>query len=247
MQMTTQATTDKKAGLAMLALLLAIGFAQAVQVWIPDSVPGASGDTVAVPLLVSGYQGMNVISADITVLFGDNVLTATGSYRLGNATSGWMVATNPFPCSLLVGMASADPLASGDTLIFLDFAVDAADTTTITLLRCRLNEGQVPCTTRAGRFFGYVPGVEEAHRRQVAAEFALAPNPAHGAVCLRAAQTGRIEITDAAGNLVRQFTSQPAVTWDGCDESGRPVPDGIYFCTLQSGRVSTCRKLVLAR
>jgi hypothetical protein len=190
---------------------------------------------------------MNVISADITMRFGDNVLTATGTYRLGNAANGWMVATNPFPCSLLVGMASADPLAAGDTLIFLDFAVDAADTTAITLLRCRLNEGQVACTTRAGRFYGYVTGVEESYRPCVAAGFELGPNPARGAVVLRAVGPGRIEVTDAAGNLVRQFAGQRVVTWDCCDEFGRPVPDGTYFCTQEGGPATACRKLVLAR
>ena len=146
---------------ALLGMLLWCGLARAVQVWVPDSMSGVVGDTVLIPILVSGQVGQGVIAADMTLSFGEAVLTATNASHTGKAAPNWFVFTNPMPCSLLIAMADADPLVAGDTLLVVEMLVDSADTTTVWFTRCRLNEGIVPCTTRAGRFFGYMVGLEE--------------------------------------------------------------------------------------
>ncbi len=125
-----------------------------VVVWLPDSMTGIVGDTVLVPILISGQEDDGVYSADITLRFGESVLTATGGFDSGDVAHGWSIDANPFSDSLVIGMAGADPLGAGDTLLYVKMLVDAADTTTVWFERCLLNEGNVPCTTHAGIFYG---------------------------------------------------------------------------------------------
>jgi len=164
-----------------LAAAVLLSLAQAVTLDIPDSLYANAGDTFDVPVLVTGQVGRNIIAADLTIGFRDAVLSGTSLYRLGNAAQGWMVMANPFACSLLVAMASASPLVAGDTLLVLRMVVDAGDTSRLTILRARLNEGQVPCTTSAGKFYGFGSGIDERSAARVP-RFALSPNPACGTV-----------------------------------------------------------------
>ncbi len=243
---------------ALLGVLLSCGLAQAVQVWVPDSMSGAVGDTVSIPILVSGQAGQGVIAADMTLSFGEAVLTATNGKRGGNAAPGWFVYTNPMPCSLLIAMAGADTLVAGDTLLVVEMLVDSADTTTVWFTRCRLNEGIVPCTTRAGRFYGYMVGMEEG-RALPAAEriLSLRPSPVlgHAEVRCRLDRSVRVrlEMRDIAGNVVRTLFDGMAqsgdvhVEWNCEDNQRKRVPAGVYFCTLDNGTTRTSSKVVVAR
>jgi len=40
---------------------------------------------------------------------------------------------------------------------------------------------------------------------------------------------GDLSIYDSAGRRVRSFSFCNSIRWDGCDDSGRPLPSGIYF------------------
>jgi len=243
---------------ALLGMLLWCGLARAVQVWVPDSMSGAVGDTVLVPILVSGQVGQGVISADMTLDFGGAVLTATSANRTGNAAPGWFAATNPMPCSLLIAMAGADPLTAGDTLLVVKMLVDSADTTTVWFSRCRLNEGSVPCTTRAGKFYGYVGGVEEGRALTAAARvLSLRPSPVLGRAEIRCRLNQsawmRLEILDPKGDVVRTLfdgVAQPGETrivWNCEDDLRRRVPAGVYFCTLDNGTTRMNSKVVVTR
>ncbi len=130
-----------------------------VQVWVPESRTGIVGDTVLIPILISGQEDDSVYSADITLRFGESVLTATGGYDTGDVAHGWSIDTHAFPDSLVIAMAGEHPLGAGDTLLYVKMLVDAADTTTVWFERCLLNEGNVPCTTHAGIFYG-APGTK---------------------------------------------------------------------------------------
>ena len=245
------------AGLVLVLLALVVP-AQAVQVWVPDSMSGAVGDTVLVPILVSGQVDQNVIAADITINFGEAVLTATNANRAGNAAPGWFVYTNPMPCSLLIAMAGANPLAAGDTLLVVKMLVDSADTTTVWFSRCRLNEGQVPCTTRNGKFHGYVGGVEEGMLLTTTERIlSLRPSPVLRRVEVRCrldrSARVRMEIRDPRGDVVRTLfdgIAQPGdvrVEWNCEDNQGNRVPAGVYFCTLDNGTMRTSSKVVVSR
>ncbi len=61
-----------------------------------------------------------------------------------------------------------------------------------------------------------------------------------------------LNIYDVSGRLVKSFnhlTIQPfnQIVWSGDDESGRPLPNGIYFIRLESGKIRTLEKAVLLR
>jgi hypothetical protein len=62
-----------------------------------------------------------------------------------------------------------------------------------------------------------------------------------------------LRIYDPNGRLVRDLATgyhEPghhSVAWDGTDESGRPVPSGVYLCCLQIRGEQASRKLVVRR
>jgi flagellar hook assembly protein FlgD len=63
----------------------------------------------------------------------------------------------------------------------------------------------------------------------------------------------RATIYDVAGRAVRTFfrgqapAGENAITWNGLDDGGRPLPSGIYYYRIEAGGQSATRKLVLAR
>lgn len=83
------------------------------------------------------------------------------------------------------------------------------------------------------------------------------PNPAQGSATLSyalpARGDARLEIYAPDGSLVRRLAEGTkdagthAVTWDGKNESGNPVPSGVYFYRLESGSQTPTGKLVLTR
>ncbi|UCG43355.1 MAG: hypothetical protein JSU73_01680 [candidate division WOR-3 bacterium] len=127
---------------------------------ISDSLEGTAGDTLTVPVLIQDQVDAGVIGVDMTLTFRESVLQAQDWHQTGRPASGWMVAVNPLPGSLLVAMAGATELQEGDTLLLLRFDVLATDTSTIAFARCQMNEGQVACSTRNGMFWP-ASGVEE--------------------------------------------------------------------------------------
>jgi predicted CXXCH cytochrome family protein len=67
--------------------------------------------------------------------------------------------------------------------------------------------------------------------------------------------TGRVRITiyNALGHEVRQLIDrvQPAayhvVVWDGRDNAGNPMPSGVYFYRLESGKFTAMKKMVMMK
>jgi Tol biopolymer transport system component len=61
---------------------------------------------------------------------------------------------------------------------------------------------------------------------------------------------GSLEIFDSAGRLVRTLLREPltpgmrTVSWDGRDDAGRQVSNGLYHCRFLTGAVSHCAKIV---
>jgi hypothetical protein len=101
-------------------------------------------------------------------------------------------------------------------------------------------------------------GVKE-HSRQVLERAGLTVSPS----IVRAGTTIRAErvagpstaflFFDAAGNRVRTLKTQasPAgaasATWNGEDDLGRRLPEGIYYCRLDDAASPSARKLILSR
>jgi len=86
---------------------------------------------------------------------------------------------------------------------------------------------------------------------------AAAPNPASSVLRLQAdlpaAGRAQIEAFDTAGRLVRSVYAGPVRagtsdwSWDGRDDSGRPVPNGTYWIRLQAGAETRVAKIVWVR
>ncbi len=65
-------------------------------------------------------------------------------------------------------------------------------------------------------------------------------------------QDVRLKIYDVTGQVVKQFnhlTIKPdnQVVWDGCDNSGRKLPAGVYFGKLETAGFNVVEKLILLR
>jgi hypothetical protein len=60
-------------------------------------------------------------------------------------------------------------------------------------------------------------------------------------------QPATLSIVARDGRLVRSLRASDQVVWDGCDNLGRPAPNGVYFARLVAGTSSTQTSLVVAR
>jgi hypothetical protein len=86
---------------------------------------------------------------------------------------------------------------------------------------------------------------------------ATVPNPfdRHATIVYQVAGPGtaRIAIYDAAGCLVRTVVDREVTggthqaAWDGRDDHGSLLPEGVYFCKLTLEDFESARKLVLLR
>ena len=94
--------------------------------------------------------------------------------------------------------------------------------------------------------------------RMAALSFApTSPNPARGPVrlmySLAQAREARIDILDVAGRRLRTWTHLEAapgaaeLSWDLCDEAGRPVPPGVYLASVRSGATVLSRRILVLR
>ncbi|MBK8165359.1 MAG: hypothetical protein IPK64_05230 [bacterium] len=124
-------------------------------------------------------------------------------------------------------------------------------------------------TTHAGGYDSFLarlsPNLHAAGVEDVAPPFDAAPflsliaqpNPFNPRVAINFELSGEravaLTIHDVAGRRVRQlalatFSDGPhAVTWDGCDDDGRPVPAGVYICRAVSGTQVAWRRLTLVK
>ncbi len=65
--------------------------------------------------------------------------------------------------------------------------------------------------------------------------------------------TGRIDIFDAEGRLIRSFTdlaSEPSaasIRWDGRDDADRDIPTGVYYVRLSAGADTRIEKAILLK
>jgi flagellar hook assembly protein FlgD len=83
------------------------------------------------------------------------------------------------------------------------------------------------------------------------------PNPTRHASVIRLQMPQRatvhVAIYDAGGRTVRQFESRDVaagpheLTWDGRDQTGRPVGSGVYYATVRAMGSSQTTKIVRTR
>ena len=62
-----------------------------------------------------------------------------------------------------------------------------------------------------------------------------------------------VDILSVAGRVVRRLTQsgrfwiQNSVFWDGLDQTGHPLPPGVYIVRLKSGNLAKTQKVVVTR
>ncbi|GEM_PF-6583653 len=243
----------------VIAALAGSVSAQVVRVWLPDTLPAHGGDTITVPVLISSHVGQGVVAVDLAIgLDSVRLSLPDSSVTRGDVVpSGWFVYATPFRCSLLVAMAGIDPLKTGDTLLRFRVVVDTVSgVAPIEILRCQLNEGQVPCSTRNGVIGAAEPAAPYSHGRSLG----ISPNPTCGPtrISLMTPAGGRATVTlvDATGAKVRSLAvptqgERARMVWDCCDDAGRRVVPGVYFVREQpqaaSSQPQAVRKVVVTR
>jgi hypothetical protein len=83
----------------------------------------------------------------------------------------------------------------------------------------------------------------------------IRPNPMYGQAQvlfdLPESAVVRLALYDATGRFVRTLINGPrvegshAIDWDGTDEAGRPVPNGVYFCRISTVSFQSQSRIVL--
>jgi hypothetical protein len=90
-------------------------------------------------------------------------------------------------------------------------------------------------------------GIEEGRQDPAGPYLAVCPSVVRDAAVIRTSGAGLLELVDAAGNAVRTLRAAATVRWAGEDDSGRRLPEGVYFCRLVRGDESLVRKVIVSR
>jgi len=127
-----------------------------MEVRVPEVV-GLPGDTLSVPVVLTGIEGYEVLAAELKIRYDPSVVHAIGAER-STLTASWILWDSVIPIDstevLSVALASpANPLEGGGVLAFLRFAVgsaaEAGDLTGMIFQEVLVNES-VPDRIRDG-------------------------------------------------------------------------------------------------
>ena len=126
-----------------------------VQIQIPDT-SAAIDETLDIPINVSDVTGLGIISADITLTFNGNILTAQNASIGEVVPNGWFIQSNLTNDQIVISMAGANPLNGFGSLVIIPFIVNSTapngDTTMIHIANLQFNEGGVPVSLHDGLF-----------------------------------------------------------------------------------------------
>ena len=153
---------------------------------------------------------------------------------------------------------AASSAASDTAFTFTDPDAAVTGTSSLYYLRVRDSAGKAIWTSPV--WVDFVPvgtGVDVPRLTVATLSLSTFPNPARDRVDIRLAGVGpaggRVRIHDVAGRLVRNLTVSPgggdvaALSWDARNESGFPVPAGVYYVVAQSHGETRATKIVLVK
>ncbi len=225
---------------------------QPVNIWIPDC-EGDSGTTVNIPIRIDSVTGRGVIGVDIILNFRSEVLVAESVFSGNVVPNGWLILfNNTIPNQLNIAMAGAYPLSGEGSLCTLQFRVIGrrGDSTLINFVRCLLNEGNIPATTRNGIF--RIPSVEikeDKYKNILPIRFFSNPFKKKIEIYyeLGKGNSGTLTITDIYGNEIILFNltnTNGKFILNLTDKKGKRLPSGIYFCQLKANNIQIIKKIV---
>ncbi|MFO7652107.1 MAG: FlgD immunoglobulin-like domain containing protein [bacterium] len=211
-------------------------------IWMKPSAT-AEYPTVGIKILgPAGWANLSACDHDIYV-YPDSGLSDNMKYRFLNGTIRVLTSNRPYDWSIVASWGPFD-LAPGATQ-HIDFALLGGIT---------VADFQMNCDS-AQAFYTHLMGVAEQPEGPARIASRVSPNPFSGTTRLTLGSdfTGPVDVTvyDAAGNVVKtlwQGTRPGAVlTWDGRDQLGRPVQNGVYLLQVKSATRSHTAKVTLAR
>lgn len=100
--------------------------------------------------------------------------------------------------------------------------------------------------------FGYPIGINESDKNAIY-RLHVDPNPFNKITRIKCPTdlNARVKlcIYDMSGKLIKSFTSNSillgqGISWNGKDDSGKELPNGVYFCRLSTDKFLWCEKIV---
>jgi len=130
--------------------------AQPVTLSIPNdltAMPGVSG--LKVPVNVTDVTGLGFVSANLTISYDTNVLTATGIILTDTIAEGSIAFDNADDAEgrVSIALSRAEPYSGGGVLFFVLFDVDSEninDSSPLSLTEAKLNAEEIPVETSDG-------------------------------------------------------------------------------------------------
>lgn len=245
-----------------LSLFISMSAFASVDVSLPDS-SASSGSTVDIPVLVSDLTGEAIYAFGIKLEFDNSVLEAIDVQIAGTLIEPWGSPTVGIQDgSIHIAGAGSIPLVGSGILLIVTFEVkgSAGLGTVIHFKELLFNEGTPSATGQDGHFT-----VIEASSVQSATDFAPQrfvlsqnyPNPFNGTTLIHYAipveSNVKLEILSITGRSVailiqgRQLPGFYAVHWSGNNESGSPVPSGLYFYRVKTDHFDRMKKLTIIK
>ncbi|HVK40097.1 MAG TPA: choice-of-anchor D domain-containing protein [Candidatus Kapabacteria bacterium] len=251
--------------------IIAIGSAAVV---IPDSLEGAPGDLVSIPIILERGTLLNEAEATTfraTLRFNRNLLyprrVRSGNEALPKPVTGLSVAAGSIISQTIDGddrvvtiEVSNDPMpAAPDTIAWLDATVMLGDrlTTPIAIDTLFFTDGQVLTVTDDGLFtlIGYCEvGINRLVRITGAAGIkAVSPNPFNPSteVVFETSESGptTLQVSDAGGRLVQRLIESerlPVGVHTRTWDAG-DLPSGVYYLELLTPTQRSIQRAVLVK
>ncbi len=204
-----------------------------------------------VPIMVSGANAL--VSAGLMVNY-DPAAVKIVAVTTTELTSDFIIAHHVDANRLTIGLAGAAAINQDGaiaTIIFESSLSSNEMTDILTLSQADVNEQPVAVK---------VQPTAQIPTTSIPQQFVLFqnhPNPFNPSTLIRyhlpVLATVKLEIYNSRGELVRTLVNETqragdySASWDGRNESGHPVANGMYIYYLRSGDVVLARKMVLLR
>jgi hypothetical protein len=237
------------------------------------NILGQVGDSVAVPVVISGAQGRDILAFRITLRYSSRFLTLVDVVTQGTVAEGW--ASPAFKAerdTLSIAAAGVSALDRDGELIRLIFTVSpkaphgmkSSLSFLLTAFESLTQPGEFPATTQNGALIVVDSSAVEgegasldAGRPESPSLEQNYPNPFNMMTMIRyslpESADVRLAIYDTTGRLIttlaeeRQRLGRYVVQWDGRDEHGVGVASGVYFYRMTSGQFTAVKKMTLVK
>ena len=208
-----------------------------------QSNPGGKPEITA-----PGEYVLSVLSSDIEESPGGYYISSDGAHLAWKGTS----MSAPHVTGLIALMFEADP------------ALTASDIKSL-LIQSAKEDGHTGDTWNAAWGYGklnafeamdLITRVEQRYNPSNIPDLALYPaypNPFNGTVCISfaagQASVTKLKIVNARGHLIRQWNTDNnkgvrTIAWDATDQSGAPVPTGVYLVVFATNNQSVTQKIL---